>query len=199
MIEIKNIKDIKSNPKNPRTIKNEKFLKLVQSIKDFPEMLNVRPIVVNKDMVVLGGNMRLKACIEAGLKEVPVIVSELDEEKQKQFLIKDNVSYGEWDYMLLKDYDSLNEWGMDLPDYFTSEEEDFLDDDFFDDYEEDERKPSILIDEAATPSIPVSTVYILLMLKQVDYDFIKDNEQKLFKSTNTNNISDCLIKLIKKI
>ena len=197
MIEIKNIKDIKPNTKNPRTIKNDKFLKLVQSIKDFPEMLNVRPIVVNSDGIVLGGNMRLKACIEAGLLEVPVIVSNLDDDKEKQFLIKDNVSYGEWDYMLLKDYDSLNEWGMDLPDYFTSDDEEFLDDDFFDDYEP-ERK-SKTNSEEAKPSTPISTVYILLMLKPNDYDFIKDNEVELFKKTNTNNISDCLLKLVKRV
>ena len=160
-------------------------------------MLNVRPIVVNSDGIVLGGNMRLKACIEAGLLEVPVIVSNLDDDKEKQFLIKDNVSYGEWDYMLLKDYDSLNEWGMDLPDYFTSDDEEFLDDDFFDDYEP-ERK-SKTNSEEAKPSTPISTVYILLMLKPNDYDFIKDNEVELFKKTNTNNISDCLLKLVKRV
>jgi hypothetical protein len=198
MIKKIDIKDIKPNPKNPRTIKNEKFLKLVQSIKDFPEMLEVRPIVLNKDMVVLGGNMRLKACIEAGLKEVPVIVSELGEEQQKQFLIKDNVSYGEWDYMLLKDYDSLNEWGMDLPEYFTTEDDTFLDDDFFDDYDFDTNKPTTP-EEQAKPQMPISTVYILLMLKQADYDFYKANEAELLKRTNTSNISDCLIKLIKNV
>ena len=76
------ISEIKLNPNNPRLIKDEKFLKLVQSIKDFPEMLDIRPIVVNQDMIILGGNMRYKACKEAGLKEVPIIVTDLTEEQQ---------------------------------------------------------------------------------------------------------------------
>ena len=88
------ISQIKPNPNNPRLIKDDKFNKLVKSIKEFPEMLKLRPIVVNKDMVVLGGNMRLKACIEAGLKEVPIIKAEdLTEEQQKEFIIKDNTGF----------------------------------------------------------------------------------------------------------
>lgn len=78
-------KNIKPNPNNPRLIKDDKFEKLVNSIKEFPEILNIRPIVVNKDMIVLGGNMRLKACIEAGLKQVPVTIVDLTEEQQKEF------------------------------------------------------------------------------------------------------------------
>ena len=86
---------IKPNPNNPRTIKDVKYKKLVESIRTFPKMLELRPIVVNDDMVVLGGNMRLKACKEAGIKEVPVIkASDLTEEEQRQFIIKDNVEYG---------------------------------------------------------------------------------------------------------
>ena len=92
------ISEVKSNPNNPRLIKDEKFAKLVKSIKEFPEMLELRPIVVNSDMVVLGGNMRLKACKEAGLKEVPIIkADDLTDEQQKEFIIKDNVGFGEWD------------------------------------------------------------------------------------------------------
>jgi len=91
-----NINKIKLNPNNPRLIKDDKFAKLVQSIKDFPEMLEIRPIVVNNDMIILGGNMRFKACKEAGLKEVSIIkASNLSEEKQREFLIKDNISGGE--------------------------------------------------------------------------------------------------------
>lgn len=87
------IGDVKINPNNPRIIKDVKFKKLVLSVKDFPEMLEIRPIVVNADMVVLGGNMRLKACKEAGIKEVPIIIADnLTEEQQREFLIKDNVS-----------------------------------------------------------------------------------------------------------
>jgi len=113
-----NINKIKLNPNNPRLIKDDKFAKLVQSIKDFPEMLEIRPIVVNDDMIILGGNMRFKACKEAGLTEIPIIkASGLSTEKQREFLIKDNVSGGEWDFELLKEWDALEleEWGLDLP------------------------------------------------------------------------------------
>jgi len=111
------INEIKLNPNNPRLIKDDKFTKLVQSIKDFPEMLDIRPIVVNQDMIILGGNMRYKACKEAGLKEIPVIVTDLTEEQQKEFLIKDNVSGGEWDWDLLNEWDTeqLEDWGLDIP------------------------------------------------------------------------------------
>jgi len=112
------IAEIKANTNNPRQIKDDKFAKLVQSIKDFPEMLDIRPIVVNADMVVLGGNMRFKACKEAGLKEVPIIVAEnLTDEKQKEFIIKDNVSGGEWDWDMLAnewEVEQLTEWGLDV-------------------------------------------------------------------------------------
>lgn len=118
-IESIDIKLVKTNPNNPRTIKDDKFKKLVKSIKEFPEMLGVRPIVVDENMVVLGGNMRLKACKEAGLSEVSIIkASELTEEQKKEFIIKDNVGYGEWDWeLLLEDYekDKLLDWGMDIP------------------------------------------------------------------------------------
>ena len=102
-IEKIDIKKIILNSNNPRVIKDDKFKKLVKSIKEFPEMLEVRPIVVDDDMVVLGGNMRTKACIEAGLKEVPVIkFNNLSEEKKKEFIVKDNVGYGEWEFDILK-------------------------------------------------------------------------------------------------
>ena len=85
--ELVKISKIKRNPNNPRILKDDKFAKLTQSIKDFPQMLDIRPIVVNDDMVVLGGNMRLKACKEAGLKEVPVIrARDLTEEQQREFI-----------------------------------------------------------------------------------------------------------------
>lgn len=117
MIKIK-VAAIKSNPKNPRLIKDDKFKKLVKSIKDFPEMESVRPIVVNKDMIILGGNMRYKAMIECGYKEVNVEVVDWSEQKQNEFIIKDNVSYGlnDWD-MLANEWDmeQLEDWGMDLP------------------------------------------------------------------------------------
>ncbi len=115
------ISEVKANPNNPRVIKDDKFAKLVQSIKDFPKMLEIRPIVVNSDMVVLGGNMRLRACKEAGLKEVPIIMAEdLTDEQQKEFIIKDNVSGGEWDWSMLAnewDAEDLDKWGLDVPNY----------------------------------------------------------------------------------
>ena len=120
------ISDIKLNPNNPRLIKDDKFAKLVKSVQEFPEMLEIRPIVVNSDMVVLGGNMRLKACKEAGIKEVPIIIADnLTEEQQREFLIKDNVSGGEWDWNLLAnewDTEQLIDWGLDIPDFSIEEE-----------------------------------------------------------------------------
>ena len=120
------VADIKPNPNNPRIVKDEKFKKLVQSIKDFPQMLEIRPIVVNDDMIVLGGNMRLKACKEAGIKEIPIIkASSLTEEQQKEFIIKDNLGYGEWDWdMIANEWDStqLEEWGMDIPGFNNVED-----------------------------------------------------------------------------
>jgi len=116
--EVIKLSQIKRNPNNPRILKDDKFKKLVKSIKDFPQMLDIRPIVVNDDMIVLGGNMRLKACKEAGLKEVPVIkVKDLTEEQQREFIVKDNVGFGEWDWELLAnewDYEQLEDWGLDL-------------------------------------------------------------------------------------
>jgi hypothetical protein len=120
-MQIKTVKlsEVKSNPNNPRIIKDDKFRKLVNSIQEFPKMLEIRPIVVNSDMIVLGGNMRLKACKEAGLKEVPVIFADdLTEDEQKQFIIKDNVGFGEWDWDMIAnewDADQIEEWGLDLP------------------------------------------------------------------------------------
>jgi ParB-like chromosome segregation protein Spo0J len=115
------ISAIKSNPNNPRLIKDDKFHKLVKSIKEFPQMLELRPIVVNDEMVILGGNMRHKACIEAGLKEVTIVkASELTEEQQKEFIIKDNVGFGEWDWDILANEwntESLEEWGLTIPNF----------------------------------------------------------------------------------
>jgi hypothetical protein len=111
------ISKVRPNSDNPRYIKDEKFKKLVQSLRDFPEMANVRPIVVNKEMVVLGGNMRLKAMQEAGWSEVPVKIVDWSEEKQREFIIKDNVGFGEWDWDELANTwnaEELTEWGLDV-------------------------------------------------------------------------------------
>jgi len=127
------ISKVRPNSENPRYIKDEKFKKLVQSLRDFPEMANVRPIVVNTEMVVLGGNMRLKAMQEAGWSEVPVQVVDWSEEKQREFIIKDNVGFGEWDWDELAntwDAEELNEWGLDTPDNWKAEELEAEEDDY---------------------------------------------------------------------
>ena len=126
-----NISSVKENPDNPRFIKDSKFKKLVKSIKAFPEMLEKRPIVVDEDMVVLGGNMRLKACKSAGLFEVWIDIAEgWTEEQKREFIVKDNVGFGEWDWDILAnewDVDQIKEWGLDLPG-FELNEDDFGDD-----------------------------------------------------------------------
>jgi len=117
-MQVVSINQIKPNPSNPRLIKDDKFHKLVQSLKDFPEMASVRPIVVNQDMVILGGNMRFKAMKEAKWKEIPVKVVDWDEAKQREFIIKDNVGFGEWDWDDLAnnwDAEELESWGLNLP------------------------------------------------------------------------------------
>lgn len=128
-MELVKITEVKGNKDNPRIIKDAKFKKLVNSIKDFPEMLKIRPIVVNGEMTVLGGNMRLKACQQAGLKEVWIIKADnLTEEQQREFIIKDNSGFGEWDWDTLAnewDVDKLVDWGLDVPSIedFTGVEE----------------------------------------------------------------------------
>jgi len=126
-MQLVNIQQIRNNENNPRIIKDYKFKQLVKSIKEFPEMLKLRPIVVNSEMVVLGGNMRLKACKEAGLNEVWILkADELTEQQQREFIVKDNVGFGEWDWDVLAnewDNQQLEDWGLDL---LPFEEEDVL-------------------------------------------------------------------------
>ena len=118
-----NINEIKPNPSNPRIIKDEKFKKLVKSIQDFPQMLELRPIVIDENNIVLGGNMRLKACIEAGLKDVPVKqAKDLTQQQKNEFIIKDNVGFGEWDWDDLANNwndEEVIEWGLDIPNFDT--------------------------------------------------------------------------------
>jgi DNA modification methylase len=136
-IQSRNISEIKANPKNPRIIRDEKFAKLVQSIKDFPQMLQKRPLVCFTDtdgkFVVLGGNMRLKAAKEAGMQTLPVILADdWTEEQKAEFLIKDNVGFGEWDWEQLAnewDVQQLEDWGLDVPD-FQGEELEAQEDDY---------------------------------------------------------------------
>jgi hypothetical protein len=131
------INEVKINPKNPRLIKDDKFKKLVKSIQEFPQMLELRPIVVDENNIVLGGNMRLKACKEAGLKEVYIVKAEnLTEQQKDEFIVKDNVGFGEWDWDMLAnewDVDQLTEWGLDVwqapieVDYSLLDDEDLSD------------------------------------------------------------------------
>jgi len=130
MIKV-SIKDVKPNPKNPRVIRDGKFQKLITSIKEFPDMLNKRPLIVFTDVdgkyCVLGGNMRLKALNELKYTEIPVIIAdEWTEEQKAEFLIKDNVGFGEWDWDQLAnewDAEKLNDWGLDLPIFKDNETE----------------------------------------------------------------------------
>ena len=118
-VQLLPISKLKPNPDNPRLIKDDKFKKLVASIRSLPAMLELRPIVVNAELMVLGGNMRLKACQAAGLKEVPVVIADaLTEAQQAEFVIKDNVSFGEWEWdTLANEWDTgdLTAWGLDVP------------------------------------------------------------------------------------
>ena len=121
-VKVVKITEIKANPNNPRILKDDKFRKLVTSIEKFPEMADVRPIVVNMDMVVIGGNMRLRAMKEVGWKEAPVQMVDWTEEQQKEFIIKDNLGYGEWDWDNLAnnwDEQELTDWGLDIPNFDT--------------------------------------------------------------------------------
>lgn len=136
------LKDIKQNPNNPRKINEDKFAKLLNSIKEFPKMMALRPIIVNEDNIVLGGNMRLKALKELGYKEVPKEwikkASDLTDEEVRRFIIQDNVSYGEWDWELLNiewDTEQLSDWGLDVFEYepFEGSIDDF--------FKESDKKP----------------------------------------------------------
>ena len=131
-IEVMKVKDLVLNSDNPRSIAPDKLEKLKKSIKEFPEMLKLRPVVIDENNVVLGGNMRLTAHIESGLDDIPVIRAEgLTEEQKKEFIIKDNVSGGDWDWDLLGsgwESDQLDEWGLDIPKWDIDDED--LDDDF---------------------------------------------------------------------
>lgn len=140
MIKKVNIAEIKPNEENPRFITDAKFKKLIKSIKAFPEMLETRPLVVDENMVVLGGNMRLKALKSAGVFEVPVHqVKGWTAEQKKEFIIKDNIGYGEWDWDIIAngwEIETVKEWGMDVPDFANA-------DDFGTDFElnSDEKSP----------------------------------------------------------
>lgn len=117
-IEHIKIDQIKLNPKNPRQITEQQLEKLKNSIKDFPEMLELRPLIIDKRFVVIGGNMRFQAAKKLGLKIVPVIKAEnLSAAQIKEFIIKDNIGFGLWDWEVLQNWDEskLQEWGLPAP------------------------------------------------------------------------------------
>lgn len=138
--EFKQISEIKTNPDNPRKISRENMERLIQSIKDFPQMLEIRPIVIDENNIALGGNMRIQAAIEAGLDKIPVIrLESLSEDKKREFIIKDNLSYGDWDWdMIHSDWniELLEDWGMDMEGF------DLSPDDFSDDFKLDDSAKS---------------------------------------------------------
>jgi hypothetical protein len=187
MIQKVKIKEIKPNPNNPRLIKDDKFKKLVKSIQGFPEMLEIRPIVVNDEMIVLGGNMRLKACIEAGLKDVPIIkASNLTIEQQNEFIIKDNVGFGEWDWDILAnewDTEQLEEWGLDVPSLNSNNN-------YFEttDYKSEYHKPSSTDDDYST--------FELVMLHENKLILI-DTLNKVKKGYLFEKLEDALMEIIR--
>lgn len=163
------IKEIKNNPKNPRVIKNQKFQKLVQSIKDFPQMLDIRPIIVNKEGVILGGNMRFRAAIDAGLTEVTIARVNLTPEEEDEFIVKDNSNFGEWDWDVLAnqfDLDELDEWGLDIPVYLT------------DDDEEPQYDKEIM-DDALERFLDNNISYIRLHFAREEYDKVIEKLDKI--------------------
>ena len=169
MIKKVNISQIKENKNNPRVIKGYKFEKLVKSIKDFPEMMQLRPIIVNDKNIILGGNMRYKASVESGLKDIYIVeAKDLTQKQQEEFIIKDNSSFGEWDWDILAnewEVKELSDWGLDLPKiYFDEDKEPEIDKDIFD-HELD--------------------TYINAKIKQITLYFNADDYEKAIKDLQT--------------
>jgi hypothetical protein len=185
MITIKKvpITEVKANSTNPRFIKDDKFRKLVQSIKDFPEMLKIRPIVVDGEGFALGGNMRLKACKEAGLEEVYIINADhLTEAQQKEFVIKDNLGYGTWDWEQLNTGDwnleQLTQWAIDTPGWNLTNDIDPLNLDG--------------LEDLAIPPIPKEEVKVLkLKFTSEEYPIIISSLQEL-----DENLEASILKLL---
>lgn len=169
------ISEVKNNSNNPRLIKDDKFKKLVASINSFPEMLEKRPIVVDEDMIVLGGNMRLRASQEAGLKEVWIDIAEgWSEEQKAEFIIKDNVGFGDWDWdILANEWDNvkLNEWGLDV---WQPSEDTFFDLDNEGENLETEHKPKITDDNYSSFEIVMlheNKITLMETLNQIKNNF----------------------------
>lgn len=119
------ISKLKASPSNPRAIRENKMADLMRSIQEDPELMQARPLIVNKNWEVIAGNQRLRACVRLGWEEVPCIVVDWDEQKQRRVMVKDNISAGEWDWDTLAnewEAEELQDWGLDIP--FESEPED---------------------------------------------------------------------------
>ena len=177
------------NPSNPRIIKDYKFKKLVKSIQEFPQMLELRPIVVDSNMVVLGGNMRLKACIAAGLKEVPIIVADqLTDAQKDEFIIKDNVGFGEWDWDLLAnewEVKDLFNWGVDIPSaYFDDDKEPEFDKD--------------MLDEALDGYINSKVKQITLYFDNQQYEYVLNKLEQIAKEEGVESNTEVIISLLEK-
>jgi|TARA_R110000868_G_scaffold397747_1_gene670597 hypothetical protein len=183
------INKVHLSPTNPRVIKDNKFRKLVQSIKEFPQMLEMRPIVVDSDMVVLGGNMRLRACREAGLTEVPIIkASNLTEEQKNEFVIKDNSSFGEWDWDLLAnqwDIQDLDQWGLDIPSSY------------FDDDKEPEFDKDVL-DQQLDTYINSKVKQITIYFDNQQYEYALGKLEQIAEKEGLESNTDVIISLLEK-
>ena len=180
------IEDIKENLENPRTIDKKKLEEIKKSIQEFPEMLSIRPIIVNKEGVILGGNMRYKALVELGYTEVEVLVMDR-EDKEYDFLIKDNMAYGDWSWVnLTEDYKSkeLTQWGLDIPLWYQDIEKSI---------EKNDKEPETKTPKEKAPKSDNKALYIFLRPEEKD-TFIITKSVHFDKMTN----EEVFIHLIKK-
>ncbi len=181
------ISSIKENDANPRFINKHKFQKLVNSVKEFPEMLSLRPIVVDKDNIILGGNMRYKACKEIGLKEVYIIqADDLDEKKAQEFIIKDNVGFGEWDWDILAntfDNVELKEWGLDVwqPEEEVSNNTDYTNNS---------------LDEKLNRFLDAKIKNITIPFENEEFDDVVDRLEKLLTKYNCEDYRTLIYKIL---
>lgn len=125
--EIIAISELRPNPVNPRSISEDKFRKLCQSLEDFPKMLELRPVIIDDDNIVLGGNMRLKAAEHIGLTHLPCVrAKDLSQKEKDEFIVKDNLGYGAWDWDTMGiqyELEQLEDWGLDVPNLEVGESE----------------------------------------------------------------------------
>lgn len=183
------IGEVRLSPYNPRVIKNDKFKKLMKSIMEFPEMLELRPMVVDEDMIVLGGNMRLRACMELGIEEVPVVKAlGLTEEQKKEFVIKDNAAFGEWDWDLLAnewEITDLSDWGLDIP-------ASYFDEDVEPDFDMDE------LDKDLDTYINAKVKQITMYFDNQQYEYALAKLQEIMEERELESNTDVIIALLEE-